>query len=50
MYERFVVEKAIKQESEMTIMGVDNEAFEVEELESRQYWDDLSSKRLGPKL
>ena len=31
-----VVERAVKQESEMTIMGVDNEAFEAEELEAKQ--------------
>jgi hypothetical protein len=45
-----VVERAVKQESEMTIMGVDNEAFAAEESEARQYWDDLSGKSLDPKL
>jgi len=45
-----VVERAVKQEKDMTIMGVDNEAFVSEESEARQYWDDLSGKRLDPKL
>ena len=44
------VEKGIKQESEMTIMGIDNEAFGAEELETRQYWDDLSGKELDARL
>ena len=45
-----VVERAVKQQSEMTIMGVDLEAFVAEESEARQYWDDLSGKRLDPKF
>jgi hypothetical protein len=45
-----VVEKGIKQESEMTIMGVEGEAFMAEDSEARQYWDDLSGKELNPKL
>ena len=44
------VEKGIKQESEMTIMGIDNEAFALEEGEVRKYWDDLSGKELDARL
>jgi hypothetical protein len=46
----YVVEKGVRQESEMTIMGVDSEAFVHEELEARRYWGDLSGKELDPKL
>jgi hypothetical protein len=43
--------EGVKQEAEMTIMGIsDSEAFVDEDADTRQYWDDLSGKELDPEL
>ena len=54
---RDAVSEGIRQEKEMTILGLDvNDAFAQdntfagEESEARKYWDDLSGKELDPRL